>query len=563
MLRQKWMSLVLFFLAFCFLFSACDESTDEVVSAPPSIPELTLDPLSPPQTSEDLGPLPQQPTPTPPVLLFSPAPLPETMPESDTYRFTSDVRVGGETVESYRSPYDISFGLPDEYTELGVTTFRGSNFRDRASWSKADIQAEELTLSWTFNTSYIDKWTGVGWNGQPSLVCWDAETRQIMNLYPEKKAKDGLVECIYGTLDGKIYFLDAEDGTPTRDPIVLGEPIKGSITIDPRGYPLLYVGQGIAFGSRFGYYFYSLIDGKELFFINGRDTFALRGWGAFDSNPLIDAQNDLFIECGENGVVYTVKLNTQYDKANGTISIDPDVTRYRYKYNSNRQLGSEGSPTAFSHYLFFANNGGLVQCVDLHTLKPVWVRSCTDDTDASVVLSWEDDTQSLALYTSNEVDYQGAGGLSYVRKLDAQNGALLWEHSYTCQYSSTNGGSLATPTIGRFDLEGRVYFWIAKTTDPRGNGVLVCVDTKTGDILWEKFMPHYGWSSPVPVYTRDGKGYLVVCDSVGYMYLIEGTTGETLSRVTLSGNVEGSPAVYGNTIIVGTRAQKIHCVTLS
>ncbi len=29
-------------------------------------------------------------------------------------------------------------------------------------------------------------------------------------------------------MDGNVYFLDLEDGTPTRDKIVLGMPIKGT-----------------------------------------------------------------------------------------------------------------------------------------------------------------------------------------------------------------------------------------------------------------------------------------------------------------------------------------------
>ena len=40
----------------------------------------------------------------------------------------------------------------------------------------------------------------------------------------EYKSDSELVEVIYGTLDGNIYFLDARTGEYTRDPIELGFP---------------------------------------------------------------------------------------------------------------------------------------------------------------------------------------------------------------------------------------------------------------------------------------------------------------------------------------------------
>ena len=70
-----------------------------------------------------------------------------------------------------------------------------------------------------------------------------------------------------------------------------------------------------------GYHIFSLITGEELYFINGLDSFAYLGWGAFDGNPLLDATIDTLILPGENGVIYLIKLNTNYDKLNETIYI--------------------------------------------------------------------------------------------------------------------------------------------------------------------------------------------------------------------------------------------------
>ena len=46
---------------------------------------------------------------------------------------------------------------------------------------------------------------------------------------------------------------------------------------------------------------------------NKTDAFALRDWHAYDSSPLVDAETDTLIYPGENGILYTIKLNTVFD----------------------------------------------------------------------------------------------------------------------------------------------------------------------------------------------------------------------------------------------------------
>jgi outer membrane protein assembly factor BamB len=365
-------------------------------------------------------------------------------------------------------------------------------------------------------------------------------------------------------MDGKIYFFDLDDGEFTREPLLFGDVIKGSVTADPRGYPLLYVGQGDVVGTnRFGYFVFSLIDFTELLFINGRDSFAPRGWGAFDANPLFDIPNDRMLLCGENGVIYNIKLNTDYNRADGTLAIEPQTAKYRYTFGG-RTLGMEASPAAFGQYLFTADNSGLVQCIDLMTFTPVWVRDCTDDTNATTVLEWEEENRRLVLYVICEVDRQGHGGRSYIRKLDASNGELLWEYSYPALHDTMPGGGVnATPVTGRGDISHLVIFWAAKTRGTAPAGAIIAFDKQTGETVWELAMTHYSWCSPVALYNGGGTGYLIACDSAGHMYLIKGADGEILDRIPLGSNVEASPAVFYNKIVVGTRGQRIFGVEVS
>jgi len=174
----------------------------------------------------------------------NPEAVPETLPEKLGIKW--EVIKGDKVFNDYIRDYTISFPDAGDYSVLpGITCFRGNNYRNTSSYGYADVKEEKLEKIWSFSNGSIDVWTGVGWTGQPAIVMWDEQTRDLMNIYPSKKQKEELKEVIYATLDGKIYFFDLEDGEPTRDPIDIGYPIKGTVTIDPRGYPLLYTGQGI------------------------------------------------------------------------------------------------------------------------------------------------------------------------------------------------------------------------------------------------------------------------------------------------------------------------------
>lgn len=76
-------------------------------------------------------------------------------------------------------------------------------------------------------------------------------------------------------------------------------------------------------------------------------------------------------------------------------------------------------------------------------------------------------------------------------------------------------------------------------------------------------MKYYSWSSPVAVYNSNGDGYIILCDSDGNMHLIDGLTGKVKDTINLGENIEATPAVYNNMIVVGTRGKKIYGITLN
>lgn len=506
------------------------------------------------------------PSPAPtPMLAPGPTAPPPEVPETLSVVEAAEpsaFRLRNDTVGA-RSGNEIAMASQDGYAQVeGIVTFRGGPYRQNAAYGYAAAPEEALEIVWEKKIGALDNWSGVGWNGQPSIVRWPEALRQAMNLYDEKKEKDGLTEVVYATLDGNIYFLDLEDGSETRDRISVGFPMKGSISVDPRGIPLLYAGQGISKlegkSGKIGLRVFSLLDGTELYMIGGIDSDAYRSHGAFDSVCLVDAVSDTLIAPGENGLVYTVLLNTRFDPEAGTLSIAPEKAGYRYR--NSKGVGIESSIAVYGHYGYFADNGGLLHCVDLNTLSPVWTADVTDDSDATVALDPREDG-SVLLYTGCEVDLQKTGGKAYIRCFDALSGELLWEYGEVCTYDpDLNGGVLGSPLVGTGILGDWVFFHIAKIRE--GGGALIAFDKKTGEVAWRKTFARYGWSSPVAVYGADGEAHIILGDSGGNLRLIDPFTGDVLSTVTLSGNIEGSPAAFGDMLVVGTRGRMIYGVRI-
>ncbi len=463
----------------------------------------------------------------------------------------------------------IEFGPSSEYSKLeGVTAFRGNNYRDNASFGTRTVTDKKLEIVWKKDglgaiSAHNSYWPGTGWTGQPLLVHWPEDVRKLMNINSEMKAKD-LVEVIYPALDGNIYFLDLATGKPTRDKIEIGYPIKGTGMVDPRGYPILYTGMGINENAgkftEYKYRIINLLDQKELYSIFGRDEAAFRGWGANDSSALLDSKTDTLLNVGENGLVYRVKLNTRFDKTAGTLSIAPQLTKYRYRSPFNDEQGIENSPAIYKNYMYFCDNGGTLQCLDLNTMKPVWIYETHDDTDATIVI--EETKEGVFLYTANQVDKRGENGKvpvadCNIRKLNALTGELVWQKNYQCVYNYyINGGALGTPVIGKDDISNMVIFNIC-FTGSNSDGTMVALDKKTGEEIWKKKLTSYSWCSPLDFKSSDGKTYMVYSDFSGYMHLVDPMNGKTLDSVSLQGNVESSPAIYNDTIVVGSYAKKI------
>lgn len=521
--------------------------------------EISLQATDP--TIEQTEPLPTETqAPTEPPVIFAPAMTASSNPEN--FGLQWEIVDNEQVVDSYTRAEPISFGEASEYFALpGIATFRGNNYRNNATYGTATVNSAKLTKVWSHGIGRLDDWGGCAWTGQPLVVQWDEETKSIMNLYKSKKAKENLVEVIYATLDGKVHFYDLDDGIETRAPINVGMNFKGAGAIDPRGYPLLYVGSGLyTYNKSPRMYVISLITGEILYEHGHKETFSERNWNAFDSSPLVDAETDTLIWPGENGILYTIKLNTQYDKEAGTISVNPDApvkTSYSSTYSeSGRYIGYESSVSVVDNYLYVSENGGLFQCIDLNTMELVWAQDTKDDSNSSPVFEWGEDGNGY-VYTAPSLHWtakKNAGSVS-MYKLNAQTGEIVWEISRDCvTVKDVSGGVQATPLLGKegTDIEDLIIYIVARV--PKAyDGTMLAINRETGEVVWEIETVNYAWSSPAAFYTDDGKSYIVFVNASGKIRLVEGTTGKVLYALGLDQTTEASPVIFNNMMVLGTR----------
>lgn len=480
----------------------------------------------------------------------------------------------GVPLARYEPAEKTAFGTGAAYTAVrGVLTFRGNNERNAPAYGTADVRRKKLEIVWTqgdgVSHSYGSVFPGSGWTGQPLLVNWPQETKVAMGLASKYVDDPDFIEVLQPAFDGKIYRLDLATGAQTKPPIVSSGGFKGTGDVDPRGYPMLYTGQGLNDNDGtlipWGYKAFNLITGQEVFRINGQDAVSHRpSWGAFDSSSIINAASDTLIQPGESGVIYKVKLNSAFDAASKSMTIDPQIVKMVYQSPSSNQYGIESSSAAYRNLMYATDNDGNLLCWDANTLQIIWTLDVNDNDDSTV--SIDEAPDGVFLYNANSVGWRGsdrAGMVTNVRKIHALTGQVMWEYDIPTYYNeAVKGGCESTPLVGQGEIGDLVIFTVAKTTSD-AEGDLIAFDKATGKIVWDRHLDHYAWSSPITVTSTDGHQYGVFGDSGGLLHLFNPNTGEEYDAISLGGNVEASPSAYGDMIVVGSYAQKIFGVRVS
>ena len=491
-------------------------------------------------------------------------------------RLMQDILSGTKIVKDVERDEYLTIGEGETYgAQRGVLAFRGGPLRQNAAYGQAQITENGLHLVWEYKTGSLERhYTGFDWTGQPLIVKWHQEIREMMNLNEEKKEKTGLKEVIYPSMDGKIYFLDLDDGKETRKAINVGYPLKGTAAVDPRGWPILYTGQGISKlnsgTGKIGLRIFNLITGEEMYLENGRNKGAHITNGAVDGSALVLADSDTLVFAGENGLLYTIALHTEfgfaesYDKADTKLTISPETTAYRYQTRLDGDQGMESSVALYGPYAFVGDNLGVLQCVNLNTLTCEWALDVEDNTDATVALE-RSGADTLALYTANTLKKRTQDGDVTIRRINALTGEIEWEKNVACRYNKWNiAGAMASPIIGEETINDLVIFTLNRADE--NGAVMYALDKQTGEEVWKRSLGASSWSSPVAMYTSSGDCYIAQAAADGSIKLIEGTSGTVLSALELGEEIVASPAVYssedGTMLVVGTAEGTIYGINV-
>lgn len=448
------------------------------------------------------------------------------------------------TLNNLINPYD---------TVPGVFTFRGSGHRDARAYSgKIKGIPTKIVQDWAVTTAIRGEWGGgSGWTGEPVYVKWPKHiVEKFRKTSTALTADFSSEEIIVGSLCGDVYFINFATGKLSREPLSVGNPVKGSVSLDPAFNGSLYVGHGIPTNQPFGHVAVDLFK-HEVVYTWGRDAKAKRGWGAYDSSPVVAGQ--FLFWPGENGTLYKYER-----KGNGQLVMHSAL---RYVVNGDSGAGIESSMAVYKNYGYIGDNHGDILCVNLNTMKPVWHYDNHDDIDGSIVLEVEGGVPYI--YSGCEVDLQsGSDTRTHFVKLNGISGSPVWEWSCPSRRSYQgkkhfDGGLYCTPLLGDGNCKNMIFASFNQL-DGKNNSEFLAFDKKTGQLLYRKELNFYAWSSPVGFYNEKNELYIVIGNSSGHLYLIRGKDGEILFDQVMSSNFESSPIVSGNALVVGSRDGNIY-----
>jgi WD40 repeat protein len=422
----------------------------------------------------------------------------------------------------------------------GLLTFRGSP--SRSYYGEGPVPEDPRVL-WDYPGSgemcaessvgeETQVWCGTGWTGQPSVF-----------------ERDDRTWVVFGAYDRNVHFVDYATGADILPPFPTDDIIKGSVTVDPDGFPLVYS------GSRDNKLRVIAIDGpqpRELWSLDASAVSPTRWNDDWDGSPLVIG--DYLYEGGENSQFHVVKLNRRY-AGDGSVQVAPELVFNTPGWDDEltaslesraNDVSIENSVAYRDGVVYFANSGGLVQGWDVSGLDEgvtptrVFRYWTGDDTDASVVL--DDDG---FLYVAVENDRRTARGaeVGQLVKLDPgqPDDPLVWS-------LQDDSGFWATPALYE-DL----------LIAPADSGTIYGLDRASGAVRWTVDLPGPTWQSPVVV---DDVWVQGDCNGILHGYDLADTAVEPteLWTVELGGCVESTPALWQGRLFVGTRGGRFFAV---
>lgn len=457
-----------------------------------------------------------------------------------------------------------SVGQPWGDAVTGLITFRGNPTN---SYYGTGPIPDTPAVDWKFPEAPLcgqstdlgttSTWCGNGWTGQP--VVWERP--------------DGVTEIMGGAYDHRFHFIDAATGQRTRQPIVTGDIVKGSPSLDPDAFPLVYFGSRdnklrvVALDREQPEVIWSYQTPMPLCTVGGRSGNGTNCFGMWnddwDAAPRII--NDVLFASAENSIFHAWKLNRSYD-ADGKVQVDPELLvefpAWDDELMSDIQAGCtigarcistsiESTPVFYEGRVYFGTSAGWVIGLDITQVEQgeitkvfeYWVG---DDVDGSIVI----DAEGM-LYVPVEWKrfLQRGRDVGQLVKLDpyTDGDPKVWE-MFSLTEPPTRGGMFSSPALG----DGVIY---AVTN----RGFLVALDQETGEEIWVYTLTPNSWSSPVVV-----DGSLLAVDFNGTMHAFD--LADPRSPTLLwtfkvgTATVEATPAVWRGRIYLWNRDGYLYAI---
>ncbi|MDP1818358.1 MAG: PQQ-binding-like beta-propeller repeat protein [Acidimicrobiales bacterium] len=433
------------------------------------------------------------------------------------------------------------FGQPYPNAEVeGLLTFRGNPSRSYYGVGPVPRTPTVLTrfprepmCRESENLGTTKVWCGLGWTGQPLIV--EREDRRW---------------AIFGGYDGNIHFVDALTGERIVPDIETGDIIKGTPTVDPDGFPLVYSGSRddllriVAFDRPGAAEVLWTLDSESVGPVLWNDD--------WDSSPIV--LGDYLVVGSESSRFWVVKLNRTTDRA-GLVQVAPEVVFTTEAWdaevlasNGDEVASVESSVAVHEDTVYFGTSAGLILGYDLRGVatgrppRKVFRFYTGGDNDASVVV---DEDGYLYVASQYDRDLDRAREVGQLTKLDPSNTVkpIVWKLD---DATALKGGIYGTPGI----YERTVYVGT-------NGGRLIGVDQATGAIRWERRLPPPLWGSPVIV---DDTLLIGDCEGTFHAFDVSNPLVAPPERwaIELGGCIEATPAVWDGRIYIGTRAGHLY-----
>ncbi len=475
------------------------------------------------------------------VTVGSTSTLPTTTTEASTTTTTATT-----TTLPQRQPGEVpgwTVGQPWG-SVVGVTMFRGNPTRNYYGTGPI-VGVPELL--WRYPESQMCATTSIG--GSPTAWCGSGWTGQPVI----HERTDGVTELIFGAYDRAVHFVDVASGTASRPRFLTGDIIKGSVTLDPDGYPLLY------FGSRDNKLRIVALDRDVPTELWSMDANEVRGmWNNdWDGNPVI--VDDIMYEGGENGWFFAHELNRAYN-TEGRVTVSPRRLVAMPGYTnelvarSGRNVAIESSVVVYEKRVYFANSAGRIVGLDVSDVRnenaPIifdfWAGG---DIDATLVVDEDGFLYASVEYEPSDLGGSGRTAANLARgrevgqlvKLDPYRAGdpIVW--NIDLRVGNEDSGIWATPALHA----GHLYV-------PTHQGRLLAVDAATGEIVWSDNVGWHAWSSPFVV-----DDILVQATCTGQLRgysLADPARPQPVWTVDVTGScLESTPIVWRGTIYIGSR----------